>query len=65
MSLDDAKRQGADELLAVLHFPPTNEMHQASDFTKLFGSYGVKKCISGICTVRIILGAACRAFATA
>ena len=33
--------------LAVLHFPPTNEMHQASDFTKLFESYGVKKCIYG------------------
>ncbi len=47
MSLDDAKRQGADELLAVLHFPPTNEMHQASDFTKLLESYGVKKCIYG------------------
>ncbi len=47
MSLDDAKRQGADEILAVLHFPPTNEMHQASDFTKLLESYGVKKCIYG------------------
>ncbi len=47
MSLDDAKRQGADEILAVLHFPPTNEMHQASDFTRLLENYGVKKCIYG------------------
>lgn len=47
MSLDDAKKQGADEILAVLHFPPTNEMHQASDFTKLLESYGVKKCVYG------------------
>ena len=47
MSLDDAKRQGADEILAVLHFPPTNEMHQASDFTRLLESCGVKKCIYG------------------
>ncbi len=47
MSLDDAKRQGADEMLAVLHFPPTNDMHQNSEFTKLLESYGVKKCIYG------------------
>lgn len=47
MSLDDAKRQGADEMLAVLHFPPTNDMHQNSEFTKLLENYGVKKCIYG------------------
>ena len=40
-------RQGADEILAVLHFPPTNDMHQNSEFTKLLESYGVKKCIYG------------------
>ncbi len=45
--LDDAKRQGADEMLAVLHFPPTNDMHQNSRVHKAFGKLRREKCIYG------------------
>ena len=47
LSLEDGKRQGAKEFIGVLHFPPTNDKHQSSDFTKLFEEYGVKKCVYG------------------
>lgn len=47
LSLEDGKRQGAKELIGVLHFPPTNDKHQSSDFTKLFEEFSVKKCVYG------------------
>ncbi len=47
MSLDDAKKQGAEKIIGVLHFPPTNDKHQASDFTQLMSEYGVKTCVYG------------------
>ena len=47
MSLDDAKKQGAEKIIGVLHFPPTNDKHQASGFTQLMSEYGVKTCVYG------------------
>lgn len=47
MSLKDAKALGADEIIGVLHFPPTNENMQPSGFTRLMTEYGVKTCIYG------------------
>jgi len=46
-SLDDAVSKGADEIIAVLHYPPTNDSHQPSGFTSLLSEYGVKKCVYG------------------
>ncbi|MDD5922671.1 MAG: metallophosphoesterase [Eubacteriales bacterium] len=47
MSLDDAVKQGAEEIIAMLHYPPTNEAGQGSDFTKALREYGVKTCVYG------------------
>ena len=47
MSLDDAKKQGAEKIIGVLHFPPTNDKHQASGFTQLMSEYGVETCVYG------------------
>ena len=47
LSLDDAKNQGAEQIIAALHFPPTNDKQQPSDFTKLLTQYGVKTCVYG------------------
>ena len=47
MSLEDAKRQGAETIIAALHYPPTNDKHQASGFTDLMTKYGVKTCVYG------------------
>lgn len=47
MSLEEARKQGASKIIGVLHYPPTNDKHQASDFTRLMEEYGVKKCVYG------------------
>ncbi len=47
MSLEDGKKQGAKEFLVALHYPPTNDKQQGSDFTKLMSEYGVRKCVYG------------------
>lgn len=47
MSLQDAVRKGADEIIGVLHFPPTNDKKQVSGFTELFSKYGVKNVYYG------------------
>lgn len=47
LSLEDAKRLGAEHIIAALHYPPTNDKHQESGFTQLLSSYGVKTCIYG------------------
>lgn len=47
MSLEDAKRQGAEVIIAALHYPPTNDKHQPSGFTDLMTKYGVKTCVFG------------------
>ena len=47
MSLDDAKAAGAETIIGVLHYPPTNEKHHKSGFTDLMTEYGVKTCVYG------------------
>ena len=47
MSLDDAVEQGAKEIIAVLHYPPTNDKQQESEFTKVLSEYKVKTCVYG------------------
>lgn len=47
MSLEEARKAGADTIIGVLHFPPTNDKQQRSAFTDLMTQYGVKTCIYG------------------
>lgn len=47
MSLDDAVNKGAKEIIVSLHYPPTNDKHQVSGFTKMLSDYGVRSCIYG------------------
>lgn len=55
MSFDDAYRQetevccgaGLPRVIGVLHYPPTNDKHQDSDFTRMFASCGAVKVVYG------------------
>jgi len=47
LSLDEGKASGADEIIGVLHFPPTNDKMQDSGFTEIMTEYGVKTCVYG------------------
>lgn len=47
LSLEEARTQGIDRIIGVLHYPPTNDKHQPSDFTRLMEEYGVKTCVYG------------------
>ena len=47
MSLDDAVSQGAKEIIAALHYPPSNDKFEASGFTETLEEYGVKTCVYG------------------
>lgn len=46
-SLKLAKDRGFEKIIGILHYPPTNEKKQASEFTRLFEEYGVKKVYYG------------------
>ncbi len=47
MSLQEGRDSGAEEIIGVLHFPPTNDKMQPSGFTELMSRYGVKTCVYG------------------
>lgn len=47
MSLEEGKSFGADKLIGVLHFPPTNDKMQNSGFTQLMTEYGADVCVYG------------------
>lgn len=47
MSLKDAEQKGVEEIIAMLHFPPTNDKLQRSGFTEMLERYPVKTCIYG------------------
>ncbi len=47
LSLEDGKKSGADQIIGVLHFPPTNDKMQSSGFTELMSMYGVETCVYG------------------
>ncbi|MEG0291239.1 MAG: metallophosphoesterase [Anaerovoracaceae bacterium] len=47
MSIDMAKKDGSTDIIGVLHYPPTNDKKQPSDFTKLFEAEGIKQVVFG------------------
>ena len=47
LSLEEGRKAGADQIVGVLHYPPTNDMQQESGFTRLMSEYGVKTCVYG------------------
>lgn len=47
LSLQEAEKLGAKQIIAALHYPPTNDKHQESEFTRLLSEYGVKTCLYG------------------
>ncbi len=46
-SLKMAEQAGYEKIIGVLHYPPTNEKRNLSEFTRLFESFGVKKVYYG------------------
>lgn len=47
MSIEDALKKGARELIGVLHYPPSNDKFQPSGFTEIMSKCGVKTCVYG------------------
>lgn len=47
MSLEAAIKDGCEELVAITHYPPTNDKLEKSEFTKIFEEYNVKKVVYG------------------
>lgn len=47
LSLDEAKKKNPEYIIGVLHYPPTNDKFQPSEFTDLMAEYGVRKCVYG------------------
>lgn len=46
-SLDCAARQGATDIIVMLHFPPTNNRREPSGFTELIRQYNVSTVLYG------------------
>lgn len=47
LSIDAAKRAGYNNIICMIHYPPTNEKFENSGFTDIFREYGVEKVIYG------------------
>lgn len=47
LSIDSAKNCGYKKLIAMVHYPPTNERFEDSGFTEIFKEFGVEKVIYG------------------
>lgn len=47
MSLKEAEKAGHKDIIGVLHYPPTNDSIEASDFTVLFEDHCVKEVVYG------------------
>jgi len=47
MSLESAKKKGWRRIIAMLHYPPTNERLEPSGFTELIKKYGVEIVVYG------------------
>lgn len=47
LALSKAQSDGYSKLIALLHYPPVNELHQPSGFTELLAKYQVEHCIYG------------------
>lgn len=46
-SLDKAKASGFTKIIAMLHYPPTNESMESSLFTEVLEKYGVEQVVYG------------------
>lgn len=46
-SIEKAKKDGYNNIIVMMHYPPTNNRLQASKFTKLFEKYEIKKVFYG------------------
>lgn len=46
-SLKAAKDRAAEDIIGVMHYPPTNDKKQSSAFTKLFEEYGASTVVYG------------------
>ncbi|SFC86415.1 metallophosphoesterase [Clostridium uliginosum] len=47
LSIEAAKKNGFEDIIVMLHYPPTNEKFEKSAFTEIFKEYKVKKVIYG------------------
>lgn len=47
LSLKSLRDAGYDKMIAMLHYPPTNDRHEDSAFTELFEKYGVELVLYG------------------
>lgn len=47
LSLEAARTSGYDQIIGMIHFPPTNEKKESSLFTQLFEHYQVKQVVYG------------------
>lgn len=47
MSLDDAVSKGAERMIGVLHYPPSNDKLQISGFMEMLSEYGAEQCVYG------------------
>lgn len=47
LSLDEAKKAGYDKIIVMIHYPPTSEKFEESEFIKIFKEYNVEKVIYG------------------
>ncbi|MDQ0150847.1 metallophosphoesterase [Eubacterium multiforme] len=60
LSLDEAKKHGFSKFIVMLHYPPTNEKFEPSEFTEICKEYGVEKVIyghlHGNCLSRVLEG---------
>ena len=47
ISLKSALAKGANKIIVLIHYPPTNSANLTSEFTKLFQQYPVEKVVYG------------------
>ena len=47
LSLDAAMRNGAENIILMMHYPPMNDKKEDSAFTELFKEYPIRKVVYG------------------
>lgn len=56
LSLEAAKKKGFEKIIVMLHYPPTNEKFEESEFTKIIKEYAVERVIYGHLHGPVLLG---------
>lgn len=56
LSLEAAKKKGFEKIIVMLHYPPTNDKFEESEFTKIIKEYAVEKVIYGHLHGPVLLG---------